>query len=240
MAAEALSQLHEPCYVQKCDSNAHTHTHTHTHFRVSIGKTRKPFEKNGWPEGRQACDGMKTKNKSRQARRTRSPLQHAARKGAARTGAGCREAVLRPTQRRLGRPAEEHENGRPTGKRQLRTILRATREHVTKEKRKKESAREKDGTHIAFFTEPHPGSRRTEPPDDDGGILANCRLRVAVSAPNFVRKYAFCSHFQILRTNRAATPETTMQQKMKKSKFKSNGYTFKPRGTRKTSTVMRT
>ena len=48
---------------------------------------------------------------------------------------------------------------------------------------------------MAFFTEPHPGSRRTGPPDDDGGILANCRLRVAVSAPNFVRKYAFCSHF---------------------------------------------
>ena len=94
----------------------HSLTLAHTHFRVSIGKTRKPFEKNGWPEGRQACDGMKTKNKLRQARRTRSPLQHAARTGAARTGAGCREAVLRPTQRRLGRPAEEHENGRPTGK----------------------------------------------------------------------------------------------------------------------------
>ena len=36
--------------------------------------------------------------------------------------------------------------------------------------KKKESAREKDGTHIAFFTEPHPGSRGTGPPDDDGGI----------------------------------------------------------------------
>ena len=97
-------------------AHTHTHTHTHTHFRVGIGKSRKHAEKNGWPEGRQACDGMKTKNKLRQARRTRSPLQHAARTGAARTGAGCREAVLRPTQRRLSRPAEEHENGRPTGK----------------------------------------------------------------------------------------------------------------------------
>ena len=63
---------------------------------------RKPAEKNGWPEGRQACDGMKTKKKLRQARRTRSPLQHAARTGAARTGASCREAGLGPTQRRLG------------------------------------------------------------------------------------------------------------------------------------------
>ena len=35
---------------------------------------------------------------------------------------------------------------------------------------KQESAREKDGTHIAFFTEPHPGSRGTGPPDDDGAI----------------------------------------------------------------------
>ena len=93
--------------------------------------------------------------------------------------------------------------------------MRAKNELAPYEKRKKESAREKDGTHIAFFTEPHPGSRRTGPPDDDGGILANCRLRVAVSAPNFVRKYACCSHFQILQNNRAATPETTMQQKMK-------------------------
>ena len=30
-------------------------THTHTYFRVGIGKSRKPLEKNGWPEGRQAC-----------------------------------------------------------------------------------------------------------------------------------------------------------------------------------------
>ena len=102
-----------------------------THFRVSIGKTRKPCEKNGWPEERQACDGMQTKNKLRQARRTRSPLQHAARTGAARTGAGCREAVLRPTQSWLGRPAVEHENGRPTGKQQVLTVLRATIEQAS-------------------------------------------------------------------------------------------------------------
>ena len=108
-----------------------THTHTHTNFRVDVGKSRKHAEKNGWPEGQQACDGMKTKNKLRQARRTRSPLQHAARKGAARTGAGCREAVLRPTQSWLGRPAVEHENGRPTGKQQVLTVLRATIEQAT-------------------------------------------------------------------------------------------------------------
>ena len=34
--------------------HTHTHTHTHTHFRVGIGKSRKPLEKNGWPEGRQS------------------------------------------------------------------------------------------------------------------------------------------------------------------------------------------
>ena len=103
-------------FKQDSELITHTHTHTHTHFRVDVGKSRKHAEKNGWPEGRQACDGMKTKNKLRQARRTRSPLQHAARTGAARTGASCREAGLGPTQRRLGRPAVEHENGRPTGK----------------------------------------------------------------------------------------------------------------------------
>ena len=108
-----------------------TYRPTHTHFRVDIGKSRKHAEKNGWPEGRQACDGMKMKNKLRQARRTRIPLQHAARTGAARTEAGCREEFLRPTQRRLGRPAVEHENGRPTEKQQFRTRLRATIEQVT-------------------------------------------------------------------------------------------------------------
>ena len=88
-----------------------TETHTHTDFRVDVGKSRKHAEKDGWPEGRQACNGRKIKNKLRQARRTCSPLQHAA-----RTGASCREAILGPTQRRLGRPEGEHENGRPTRK----------------------------------------------------------------------------------------------------------------------------
>ena len=86
-------------------SEKRKHTHTQRHFRVDVGKSRKHDEKNGCPEGRQACDGMKTKKKLRQARRTRSPLQHAARTGAARKGASCREADLRPTQRRLNRPA---------------------------------------------------------------------------------------------------------------------------------------
>ena len=35
---------------------------------------------------------------------------------------------------------------------------------------KKGSAREKDGTQITFFTEPHPGLRRAGPPYDDSGI----------------------------------------------------------------------
>ena len=75
---------------------------------------------------------MKTKRKRRHAQRTRSPLQHAA-----RTGACCREAVLRPTQPWLGRPALDNEKGRPIGKLQLRKIWRATSEHATKEKREK-------------------------------------------------------------------------------------------------------
>ena len=84
-----------------------------------------------------------------------------------------------------------------------------------KKSRKQGGAREKDGTQIAFFTEPHPGRRRAGPPDDDNGIYANCRLWVDVSVPNLVRKYAFCGNFQTLQKKRAATPETTMQQKMK-------------------------
>ena len=91
--------------------NEHIELHPHIHFRVDVGKSRKHAEKDGWPEGRQACNGRKIKNKLRQAGRTCSPLQHAA-----RTGASCREAILGPTQRRLGRPRGEHENGRPTRK----------------------------------------------------------------------------------------------------------------------------
>ena len=39
-----------------------------------------------------------------------------------------------------------------------------------KKSRKQGGAREKDGTQIAFFTEPHPGRRRAEPPDEDHKI----------------------------------------------------------------------
>jgi len=39
-----------------------------------------------------------------------------------------------------------------------------------KKSRKQGSAREKDGTQIAFFTEPHPGRRRAGPLDDDNRI----------------------------------------------------------------------
>ena len=94
------------------DDETHTHTHTHTHFRVDVGKSGKHAEKKGWPDGRQACNGVKTKNELRQARRTCSPLQQPA----ARTGASCRAAILGPTQRMLGRPGRKHENGRPTRK----------------------------------------------------------------------------------------------------------------------------
>ena len=38
---------------------------------------------------------------------------------------------------------------------------------------KQGSAREKDGTQIAFFTEPHPGRRRAGPPDDDDAKWTN-------------------------------------------------------------------
>ena len=41
---------------------------------------------------------------------------------------------------------------------------------LPKKSRKQGSAREKDGTQIAFFTEPHPGRRRAGPPDDDNRI----------------------------------------------------------------------
>ena len=43
-------------------------------------------------------------------------------------GRSCSEALLGPTQRILGRPGGEHENGRPTRKWQLRTIARAPTE----------------------------------------------------------------------------------------------------------------
>ena len=104
----------DPCIFQhQCRSrHTHTHTHTHTHFRVDVGKSGKHAEKKGWPERRQACNGMKTKNELRQARRTCSPLQQPA----ARTGASCRAATMEPTQRMLGRPGGKHENGRPTRK----------------------------------------------------------------------------------------------------------------------------
>ena len=110
-----------PMLTRKC-------ARTHTHFRVDVGKSGKHAEKNGWPEGRQACNGVTTKNRLRQARRTCSPLQPAARTGA---GASCSEAILGPTQRMLGRPVGEHENGRPTRKWQLRTIARAPREQAS-------------------------------------------------------------------------------------------------------------
>lgn len=38
----------------------HSHTHTQTHFRVDVWKSRKHAEKDGWPEGRQACNGRHT------------------------------------------------------------------------------------------------------------------------------------------------------------------------------------
>ena len=95
-----------------------SHTHTHTLSNRRREKRKKHAEKRGWPERRQACNGMKTKNELRQARRTCSPLQQPA----ARTGASCRAAILGPTQRMLGRPGGKHENGRPTRKWQLHAI----------------------------------------------------------------------------------------------------------------------
>ena len=44
----------------------------------------------------------------------------------------------------------------------------------------------------------------------------NGHLSAEVSVPNVVRKYAFCGNFQTLQKKRAATPEPTLQTKMKK------------------------
>ena len=87
---------------------------------------------------------------------------------------------------------------------------------LPKKSGKQGSAREKDGTQMTTCTEPHPGRRGAGPPDDDNRISANCHLSADVSVPNLVRKYAFCGNFQTLQKKRAATPEPTLQQKMKK------------------------
>ena len=76
-----------PCSPPKHSAGSrasHTHTHTHTHtFESPSRKAGKHAEKEGWPDRRQACNRVKTKNKLRHARRTCSPLQPAARTGEA-------------------------------------------------------------------------------------------------------------------------------------------------------------
>ena len=41
---------------------------------------------------------------------------------------------------------------------------------LPKKSGKQGSAREKDGTQMTFFTEPHPGRRRAGPPDEEARI----------------------------------------------------------------------
>ena len=105
-------------------------------------------------------------------------------------------------------------DGQPENHNHKRYCARRMSWHPKKSGKKK--ARGKKTVPNCLFTETHPGRRRAGPPDDDGGILAKCRPCVSVSGPNFARKYALCSKFQNLQDNRAAKPETTMQQKWQK------------------------
>ena len=50
----------------------------------------------------------------------------------------------------------------------------------------------------------------------------NGHLSAEVSVPNVVRKYACCGNFQTLQKKRAATPEPTLQPKMKKIENEEN------------------
>ena len=95
------------------DFRAHSHTHTHTHtFESPSRKAEKHAEKEGWPDRRQACNSVRTKNKLRQARRTCSPLQPAARTGetAARRSRG-RPSACRADPEENMKMDDQPENG---------------------------------------------------------------------------------------------------------------------------------
>ena len=95
-----------------------------------------------------------------------SPLRQLA----ARTGASRREASLGPTQRMLARPdenmkmddqPEKNNDGQERARRQSKR---------PKKSKKLRRARENEGTQRTILTEPHPGRRRAEPPDEDHEI----------------------------------------------------------------------
>ena len=130
-----------------------------------LRKAEKHAEKDGWPDGRQACNRVKTKNKLRQARRTCSPLQPAARTG---------EAAAR---RSWGRPSAYWAD--PEANRKMDDQPRKDNDEQTRARRpskrpkkmgKQRRALEKEGTQMTIFPEPHPGRRRAGPPDEEARI----------------------------------------------------------------------
>ena len=96
-----------------------------------------------------------------------SPL----RQPAARTGASRRETILGPTQRMLARPDENMKmDDQPEKKTMTDNNARDDRASVLRKAKKLRRARENEGTQRTSFTEPHPGRRRAEPPDEDHEI----------------------------------------------------------------------
>ena len=88
---------------------------------------------------------------------------------------------------------------------------------------KQRRAREKEGTQMTNFRSPTAAAcgpdRQTKKPEfrpKANKFKPSGHLSAEVSVPNVVRKYAFCGNFQTLQKKRAATPEPTLQTKMKK------------------------
>ena len=89
---------------------------------------------------------------------------------------------------------------------------------------KQRRAREKVGTQMTISPEPPPPAaggpdrqaQKTEFRQNANKFKPNGHLGAEVSVPNVVRKYAFACNFQALQKKRAATPESTLQTKMKK------------------------
>ena len=77
-------------------------------------------------------------------------------------------------------------------------------------------------------------AQKTEFRQNANKFKPNGHLGAEVSVPNVVRKYAFACNFQTLQKKRAATPESTLQTKMKKSNFKSKVCTFMPKRQKET------
>ena len=88
---------------------------------------------------------------------------------------------------------------------------------------KQRRAREKQGTQMTNFRSPTPAAggpdRQTKKPEfrqNARKFKPNGPLGAEVSVPNLVRKYACGGNFQTLPNKKAATPQPTLQTKMKK------------------------